>query len=361
MIDFSRNLYRAVLAEGEANPVISPLSVYFALAMVALGAEGDTAQAFTDVLGTEARQLARELASLYAHLTQTDGRTMLNLANSVWVSHDYTVYRDFNHDVRRYFGVPVRARDFSRRAVVYEINSLVHDQTEGLIGEIINEIDEDTAMLLINALYFLAHWPARMDIDTRQFYPASPGMPVTVPFIAKSFSQLPMVVAEGYIAALLVFNDWRTGFLLAMPTDGTCVRAFADRHCLNEIKNNLYYKNSVVFRMPELDKKFTVILNDVLQSMGLAVAFDADTADFSALVEEDIPLYIDETFQVARLILDRYGVEAAAVTVIITAPGSAAPLPEPYIFNFDRPFLYGIFDMDTGIPLFMGAVDNPAL
>jgi len=71
ILNFSHALFREVLAMEEENPVISPLSAYYVLAMAALGAEGETRAEFEAVLGRPAAALAGELYALTQSLTDT--------------------------------------------------------------------------------------------------------------------------------------------------------------------------------------------------------------------------------------------------------------------------------------------------
>ena len=60
----------------------------------------------------------------------------------------------------------------------------------------------------------------------------------------------------------------------------------------------------------------------------------------------------------ARVAIDEEGVTAAAYTVM-PAPGAAMPPDEEVDFVLDKPFLFAITS-ETGLPLFMGVVQNPA-
>ena len=51
------------------------------------------------------------------------------------------------------------------------------------------------------------------------------------------------------------------------------------------------------------------------------------------------------------------GTEAAAATVVEAVGGSAAPPETGVTLIFDRPFLYGIVDLQTGVPLFLGTFE----
>jgi serpin B len=54
--------------------------------------------------------------------------------------------------------------------------------------------------------------------------------------------------------------------------------------------------------------------------------------------------------------VDEQGTEAAAATAVVVRDESA-PVTEP--FHVDRPFLFAIHDVEHGIPLFLGKVDDP--
>ena len=59
----------------------------------------------------------------------------------------------------------------------------------------------------------------------------------------------------------------------------------------------------------------------------------------------------------ARVVIDEEGCTAAAFTVV--APGGSAAPEDEVDFVLDRPFLFCITG-DSGLPLFVGIVNNPA-
>ena len=115
--------------------------------------------------------------------------------------------------------------------------------------------------------------------------------------------------------------------------------------------------------LPEFDKTYHIGFEEILENMGLVTALDSGTADFGDLVDlESLSrridnIYIQEVFQDVRIIVDRYGTEAAAATVVTAVRDSISPTPTSLIFN--RPFIYAIIDTYTGIPLFIGVLDHP--
>lgn len=116
-------------------------------------------------------------------------------------------------------------------------------------------------------------------------------------------------------------------------------------------------------RLPKFEISFDRTLNDILADMGLRSAFDPDSADFTGIgvPQSGNPLYIDLVRQKAVIRVDEEGTEAAAVTMV-AMNDLCAPLEEqtPIDVFFDEPFLYMIVEDESGVPLFMGIVDDPS-
>ena len=79
-------------------------------------------------------------------------------------------------------------------------------------------------------------------------------------------------------------------------------------------------------------------LVEFLKENGVKLAFDADRADFSGMIDHQI--YVSDIIQKTRIKLDEDGVEAAAVTAIMMDNGAAAIPKEPKVFTADRPFSF---------------------
>ena len=360
--DFSQELFRQALAAEDVdceNIVISPLSAYYALAMVALGAGGRTLEEFAYVLGQEPSTLAPELAELATSLMDVSGSTLLTVAGSVWIRDDFTIHPEFDQMMVDYFGAPAFPRSFDQ-STVDEINSWISYQTNELIEEAIEEINDEDMMYLINTLYLLTKWAEEfypMTESVRSFTPES-GVAQDTDFISTGTVALNVSVTDAYEAVLLPYDDGRLGFFMVRPTDGTLIRDFANTHYLADIFTGLQRHVDVVVHMPELDKEFEITMNYMLNAMGLREAFSSG-ADLFGLVEYVSGgwLEISTVRQMARVIVDKEGTEAAAATVVEVANWSM-PAP-PLVLDFNTPYIYAIYDLETGIPLFIGILDYP--
>ena len=360
---FSQNLFRKILASGEENVVISPLSVYYVLAMIALGALEDTLCEFNTLLGIEPHSLARKLYILTDVLEQSTGSTTVNIGGSVWISDFFKINPDFYQVISYYFRAGAYTRDLMSQLTINEINEWIYNQTQGLIADAVYEIEPEIIMILINTLYLSARWARTFNPMSERagtFYLES-GEFVEAVFLSTNHISLAVSVTDYYEAVFLPYDDDRTGFILVRPTDGTSIRDFIFAADLNDILQSLSLHSEVLVQMPKIDKTFEVTLNDYLKKMGLVLAFDQFFSNLSGLVAEDAMkpylIYLSEVIQKARLLVHSKGTEAAAVTWGL--PAYVMSPFHPIELNFNTPFVYLIYDTQTNVVLFMGVVDNP--
>jgi len=360
ILAFSQALFRGVLDLDNQNPVISPLSAYYVLAMTALGAGGETAAEFQALLGREPATLARDLHALTASLSATNGGTDLNIAGGVWTDDTFTIHPEFAALLEEYFDAPAESLDFGDPETVRIINTWVYEQTHGLIEDFLSSISQNDMMLLVNTLYFRGQWAEAFHPMTAfdgMFYPAD-GIGVEAGFLSTHSVPLFVSVTDRYEAVSLPYDDDRLAFLLVRPTDRADVREFAASFDLAETLTSLEIHDSVQVRMPMLDLTFESELNLLLEQMGLRSAFH-DLAEFPDLTTGDESLLITSVFQKVRLLVDEEGTEAAAATGVMI--GATSIDLNQLNLTFDTPYLYVIYDMELGIPLFIGILENPAL
>ena len=92
--------------------------------------------------------------------------------------------------------------------------------------------------------------------------------------------------------------------------------------------------------------------------MGMPTAFtgEADFTNMSSIADRH-PIHIDRVVHKTFIDLDENGTKAAAATMVAMASGEAM-IDEIREVNFDRPFIYCIFDTQTYVPVFIGAVNS---
>lgn len=155
------------------------------------------------------------------------------------------------------------------------------------------------------------------------------------------------------------YEDYRYAFMAILPNQEISVSDYLqqlDGEKLLSLYQNRKHNYKVHTKMPEFSYDYSTSLNDTLEKMGIRKAFTRE-ADFSNMATTD--LHIDEVVHKTHIELDRNGTKAAAVTAVIMETASAVTTKDVNVF-LTRPFLYAIIDTETGIPVFMGAVNTVA-
>ncbi|HRT82735.1 MAG TPA: serpin family protein, partial [Oscillospiraceae bacterium] len=114
--------------------------------------------------------------------------------------------------------------------------------------------------------------------------------------------------------------------------------------------------------IPKFKVEFKVELGNILEDMGMPLAFDPEKADFSKmgkLGEDYDNLYIGRVIHKTYIALDELGTKAGAVTAVeMVGFTMAARLFEPIKIVLDRPFVYAIIENESGLPIFIGTVTD---
>jgi len=347
--NFSHSLFSEVLNLDEANPVISGLSAFYALSMIAHGASGTTLEEFEEVLGSTSNTFASQLNELSSNF---------DLHSSIWLNDDFSVNPYFNKKMKRYFDTTTFSRNFDSEATIEEINAWVYSSTNGNIYGILEQIAQDDAVLIINTLYLQAKWVSSiypLHESIRQFDGEYANFLTTEP------TYLAVNITDNFEAALLPYDCGRLGFFILRPTCGTNIRDFVKSNDLPMIFEGLGYKNDIIVHMPSIENTFEASLINPLYQMGLQTAFTLQ-ADFANLVEyippPHISLPISQIHQSIRLSVNSGGTTAAAATAIGQIRAISTPV-NPITLDFNSPYFFAIYDLYHSIPLFMGIVEHP--
>ena len=92
-----------------------------------------------------------------------------------------------------------------------------------------------------------------------------------------------------------------------------------------------------------------------MEACGVVEAFH-ENADFTGF-SDDTALKIGSVHHKTYIDVNRQGTKAAAVTDVMV-DGAMEIEDEPPILALDRPFVYAIVDMATGMPIFLGVQNS---
>lgn len=347
-------------ADQAVNPAYSPLSVYLALGLVANGASGQSAQQFADLLGGDTDKVNALAAGVMTeYITTGDGPT-LAVANSLWLDNAFTVNPDYSVAARAVFRAEVATLNLQTEGQE-RINAWVEQMTNGLIEQIVEQVPPGALAYLVNALYFKGAWAEEFipELTDNQSFTLADGTVVQVPTMLATDLYASYFKTEAGEGIVLPYKGGRFGMLMVMPAAGVDQVSWDGTQVAAWLAATEGYAGIELY-LPKWESELAVDLTDSLKSLGLVAPFEGSGEDLVGIgTAGGRAGQITEVAHKAVVKVDEFGTEAAATTSAGMA--MAAPPTEPVMVHFNRPFVFALVDRDTGLPLFLGQVDNPLL
>ncbi|RKZ34327.1 serpin family protein [bacterium] len=358
---FGFNLFSELVREDAGkNVFISPLSISIALGMTYNGAAGKTQEAMAKALGLKGMKLEKinpGYAGLMKDLKSSDPRVELLIANSLWARREVKFEPDFLKRNKEFYKARITTLDFADPGSPGAINKWVSENTKGKIKKIVEQIDPQTVMFLINAIYCRGKWSCEFDKSRTKddiFYLLD-GTEKSVPMMSQS-GRYQYYRGKGFQAVSLPYGDGRMSMYIFLPDEGSSLSDFLaglNRENWGKWLPLFHYMEGDI-RLPRFKLEYEKSLNNALESLGMGIAFDPGKADFRGM--SDTTLYIQSVLHKAVVEVNEEGTVAAAVTSVMMGITS---VPERFTFIVNRPFFFAIHDNQTNSLLFMGAVVKP--
>jgi len=352
---------------------MSPVSVASAMALVHAGAAGATRREIGLLLSSaEApdRGMTIQFPAILRALAPVDPNTSpLVMANRVWVDKaiEDKVGSDYRQAAKAQLGGDVAGVNFETPGpAAATINGWVSGITKGLIPTLVSEaaLLPGTRAVVTNAVYFKSAWDKPFDAASTRPSPFGTGP------AGADRKSVPTMVGERQVAAgefsgtevyELPFRNREFVLLMAMPAKGQTLQTLlngATGLVIASWRAGLAPKQCL-FQMPRFNIRLpSTSLQQPLKLLGVNTAFE-DRADFTPMLGTAAQnVRLTDVLHAASIVVDETGGEAAAATAAITAARSAAIAPD--VCAIDRPFLYVLLHRESGAPLFIGRVVDPA-
>ncbi|XP_076713964.1 serpin B9-like isoform X2 [Callospermophilus lateralis] len=347
------------------NVFFSPLSISSALAMVLLGAKGNTkvqmAQAMS--LNTE-EDIHKNFQMLLTQVNKPGSKYLLTTANRLFGEKTCDFLSTFKESCLQFYHVELELLSFAEATEKSRehINTWVSKETKGKIQELLppNLIDEQARLVLVNAIYFKGTWDEPFDKTCT----------CEMPFkINQKEIPVQMMCQEayfniGYVNEVhtqvleLPYASKELSMIILLPDDGVL---------LSSVENNLTFEKFIAWTKPASMKNIDVEvllprfklqedydMESVLQRLGMVDAFQQGQADLSAMSTET-DLCLSKVVHKSVVEVNEEGTEAAAVT------GEEMEYCAAYLrrFRADHPFLFFIRHNKTNTLLFCGRFSSP--
>nr|XP_040023384.1 leukocyte elastase inhibitor-like isoform X2 [Gasterosteus aculeatus aculeatus] len=354
-----------------ANVFYSPFSISSALAMVMLGAKGNTATQMSECLKTQGCQddVHVSFAQLLSELNKAGAPYALSVANRLYGEKSYEFVEDYLGSTKKHYSAELEAVDFvsGSEAARLNINKWVHEQTQGKIKDLLAEglLDEYTRLVLVNAIYFKGNWNKKFQESATQDvkFRINKNQTTSVKMMHQK-SKFPVTyIPEANCQVLeMPYKGMELSMLIFLPSD------IEDSTTgLEKLEKALTYDNFVDWTRPDMMNEVEIRvglprfkmeenydMKNVLVSMGMVDAFDPVMCDFSGMAPGN-DLVLSKVVHKAFVEVNEEGTEAAAATAAIMMLRMSMPAS----FIADHPFLFFIRHNPSMSILFAGRYCSP--
>jgi serpin B len=332
----------------QKNIFISPVSIYQALSLTANGAKGETQTNIIRTLETDSNfnieKLNTHAKEIYSLMT-TKG-TSCKIANAILTKDE--ILKEFKLTAKTDYGAKV-----DTLLNVEQVNKWCSLKTEGKINNLITKLDEDTRMIILNAIYFSGQWITKFNnIENGDFYLRN-GTSVKAEYMKARLQGIAysQTTSEEVIGLGLKNTDIKFYIILPQGDIDDYLNSLSD----SKFKN-INSTENIELTMPKFKIEYQSSLKTVLQGLGMNKAFTGE-ADFSGLTKGS-DLHISDVIHKTYIKVDENGLEAAAVTAVIM---SRACVMEKIVYKeitIDKPFIVAIKHPKSKDLLFLGKIEN---
>uniref|UniRef100_A0A8C4PMX1 Serpin B6 n=1 Tax=Equus asinus TaxID=9793 RepID=A0A8C4PMX1_EQUAS len=368
---FALNLLKKLGEDNSKNVFFSPLSISSALAMVFMGAKGNTAAQMSQVLSLskssgEVGDVHQGFQSLLSEVNRTGTQYLLRTANRLFGEKSYDFLSSFKDSCHKFYQAEMEQLDFisateeSRK----HINTWVAKKTEGKITELLSSdsVDLLTKLILVNAIYFKGNWDDQFDKQQTKERPfkvsKNEEKPVQMMFKKSTFKRT--YIGEIFTQILMLpYVGEELNMIIMLPDENTDLKT---------VEKELTYEKFVEWTRPDMmdETEMEVFLprfkleedydmEAVLRSLGMTDAFEQARADFSGMSSR-ADLFLSKVVHKSFVEVNEEGTEAAAATAAIMMVRCVRIIPR---FCADHPFLFFIQHSKTNSILFCGRFSSP--
>lgn len=359
-------------SDKDRNIVFSPVSAETLTAMLYEASDGNTRKQIEDTLGINDEYCKKIINVLNAH------DDTLKLSNHMRVTDTYfdAMLGDYNSKLT---GVYNAALDILNSDSIDEINEIIYKDTNGMIKDILKPGDLDGIdVFAMNCCAFDAEWVTKFKNTTQGVFISDTDNKYEAEFMYDVYDGKQDVEDTKYIesAELGCYGiaksyvnqdkDIRYKFVGILPESGETVESVISKlnnKAINDMLNDTtdYWKDEadrfeLRVLLPKVVINNKIELDEIYKALGVTDLF-SNSADMSNGF--DAQLSVDKMEQAAVIDINETGTKAAAVSYA-ACNGAMRDTEDVYVreIYFKRPYVYMIYDTQTGTIDFIGVVNK---
>ncbi|KAK4883160.1 hypothetical protein RN001_006479 [Aquatica leii] len=346
---FTVNAFTEISKQTVQNILFSPFSAHVILALITVGASGNTARELVNAISVPVdptvteymfEDVLKQIENYYTYVLKT--------ANKVYVTDRIPIKSIFINTAKYSFATDIENINVSNsKQAVDNINNWVNTQTDYEINNILLEhnVNADTSALLINALYLSADWVYKFTTTTSAYFHVNKKTMVTANMMTAvntvNFSNRPDLKAR-FLELPFFGEDMSMIFALPYAVDGLSkMQSYLDR-----ILNVQFNQTLVKYTIPKFSIQSTIDVKSILKFKGVRKAF-TPTAEFLKIA--DMPFFISDVIQKTIIDVNENGVDVAVNSEERAPIDILRSQWNVEVFNADHPFLFYIKHITFGV------------
>ena len=358
------------------NIVYSPYGIHTALSILANGASGDTRKEILAVLGTDDLERLNDARKTFSAAVKKNyrGEQILGEYNLMLINEkifNRGLDENFKRVATDVYESEVRKADFAGNfnAERQKISRWVADKTGGFVTNYYPTSSPNAQADIFNLVYFKGKWavPFKAENTREGNFNNLDGSRGQVPMMNNVFKDAIAYRADDKFKGIALPYGAGAAMYLILPADNNALnvaemwnaQTFSYReNFLDGLKKSPAFDGEVVVRMPNSVFEFEDNIIEKFWNLGIRRAF-TDNAEFN--IVKDTPLKISSAESYTKIDISEEGTKAAAVAEITLVGATAIPNSQPprrVYFVADRPFLFVIRDVESGVILFAGTVNR---
>ncbi|KAK7824769.1 hypothetical protein U0070_020276, partial [Myodes glareolus] len=346
---FALNLLKILGEDSSKNVFFSPMSIFSSLAMVFMGAKGNTASQMIQALSLDkcsdngGGDVHQGFQSLLSEVNKTGTQYLLKTANRLFGEKTLDILASFKDSCRKFYEAEMEELDFKDK-----ITELLSPGT----------VNSDTLLVLVNAIYFKGNWEKQFDKEDTREMPFKVTMneekPVQMMFKKSSFK---MTYVEEISTAILLlpYAGNELNMIIMLPDEHVELKTVEKEITYEKFTEwtrlDMMDEEEVEVFLPRFKLEENYDMKDFLCKLGMTDAFEG-RADFSGISSKQ-GLSLSKVVHKSFVEVNEEGTEAAAAT------SSVVFKCMPPYFCADHPFLFFIQHCKTKGIVFCGRFSSP--
>ena len=350
-----------LIKSDKRNQVLSPLSIFHALAVMAELTEGNTQREILSAMGLPDAASTRKAISILYRANLTTGGAEVRPSAMLWFDKTVNVNTEKMREIADSIYVGSRQGKMTDSDYQNAISSWLNKATGDVLpaGSKTLKIDDKTRMILLTTVYFHDKW--RNEFERRKTKTAifrAPDGDVMVPFMHQSY-WLNVCIEESYTAVPLDFEGMNSLWFV-LPKEGFTPEDLLSKDFFTSFPPDWQHrvKRDVHMDIPKFEIHEDIDLLESLRTMGIHQLFSDKSQTPYTITEDGFDIKVDQAKHSTKLKIDERGCEASAYTVMVGIAAGIPKTPPRMDFILNRPFLFALMGKGN-LPLFMGIVRQP--